>query len=493
MKTKTIAIISILAIVGISILTIFSDRAAAVPFGDCLAYDSFNRTNGSVGSTETAGPYGAVCPSLVWAWSNSNWLVSSNVAVNTPTLSNDQVVNGTFDSDTGWTKGTNWTIGSGTGNITPPGSTSNINQTGDTASVLGSWYYLTFDLSAFSAGSIQISPDSGVTKGAVCNSNNSYKFVIRSNFNGSGRTLLAASSAAQLSIDNVTKKLLTLNTLFNTVNVSTSNVVASVKINMTSGTVAGLVLNLDSSSSPNNFIVAYHDGTNLHLDKSVGGTYTSLINTSNTYVADAILQVTTTRSGDNLLVDVKYNGSTVGTQQTVADAGIINNTNIGLFSTYTANIFDNFYVTSNTANTPTSTQTFTPTRTFTPSNTFTPTDTFTPSTTATKTITNTYTFTWTFTPTWTLTPSNTSTPTSTDTTTHTPTNTATVTKTPTITNTPTETTIPETATYIAAYDYYSSIAQENYPNVVLFSVICGILILGGIIAFTIWFISRRKS
>jgi hypothetical protein len=483
MKTKTIAIISILVIVGISVLTIFSGRAAAVPFGDCLAYDSFNRTNGNMGNTEIVGPYGTACPSLSWAWAApSNWSISTNTAIGSPTIGNNGVTNGTFDSDTSWSKGTNWLISGGTANITPPGSNSNLQNTGGLSSI-GTWYQMTYDILNYSAGNVQASID-GIVKDNTKSANGSYLFINYST--SSDRIYMIANSAASYSTDNITRKPLTLSSLFSTVNISTSNVVASVALTSTAATEAGLILNLDSPSSPSNFILAYHDGINIHLIKVVAGTYSSLINTAATYSAGSSLQVTTTRSGDNLLIDVKYNGSTVGTQQTISDAGIVNNTNIGLFSTYTANAFDNFYVISNTQNTPTATRTSTPTNTFTPSNTSTPTNTFTPSNTATLTPTYTFTFTWTFTP------SNTFTATSTNTITHTPSRTATVTNTPTITDTPTETTIPETATFEAAYKYYTSIAQENYPNVTLLTVICGIVILASIIAFSIWLISRRK-
>jgi hypothetical protein len=485
MKSKYTAIMLASLIIGISIMTLVSRKAAAVPFGDCLAYDSFNRSNGNMGSTEAIGPYGTACPVLAWSWAApSNWSISTNTAIGSPTIGANAVTNGTFESDTSYTKGTNWAISGGTANITPPGSNSNLYNNNGGASAIGTWYQMTYDVLNFTSGTVQASID-GMVKDNAKGANGSYLFINYAT--ATDRVYMLANSTAQLSVDNLTRKPLTLSSLFSTVNASTSNVVASVSVTSTAATQAGLIMNLDSTSTPANFILAYHDGTNVRLIKVVGGTYSSLISAVTAYSAGATLQVTTTRSGANLLVDVKYNGATVGTQQTVSDTGIINNTNVGLFSTYSANVFDNFYVTSNTANTATPTLTSTFTNTFTPSNTFTPTDTHTPSSTATRTHTNTFTATSTFTP------SNTFTATFTNTSTHTPTETATVTDTPTITNTPTETTIPETATYQAAYAYYTTIAQENYPNVVLLSVICGVLILAGIIMFSIWLTSRHKS
>lgn len=100
--------------------------------------------------------------------------------------------------------------------------------------------------------------------------------------------------------------------------------------------------NLDSTSSPANFLIAYHDGTNVKLDKNVGGTYTNLISAAATYSAGATLRVITYTSSGSLKVRVYYNNALVGSEQTVSDAGIISNTKHGLFSTYSGNSFDNF-------------------------------------------------------------------------------------------------------------------------------------------------------
>jgi hypothetical protein len=162
------------------------------------------------------------------------------------------------------------------------------------------------------------------------------------------------------------------------------------------------------------------------------------------------------------------------------------------------------YTPTNTAtatNTATNTPTDTPTYTATvPTATNTPTDTATntPTDTATNTPTETITLTPSHTPTYTLTSSLTFTPTSSNTPTHTATETQTLTpsNTPTITNTPnaTQTLIhgqEHTATYLAAIDYYTGVASSNYPNVIVLSIICGVIILGGV-GFGVVSYLRRK-
>ena len=115
------------------------------------------------------------------------------------------------------------------------------------------------------------------------------------------------------------------------------------------------------------------------------------------------------------------------------------------------------------SNTPTITKTFTPTSSFTPTETFTLTPSYTPSETATATSS--------------LTP--TSSPVPTDT------------RTPTITRTP----IPAavlTGTYETAYTYYSDIAANNYPNVLISSILCLVILLGLITWLVIASVRRKR-
>ena len=96
---------------------------------------------------------------------------------------------------------------------------------------------------------------------------------------------------------------------------------------------------LDSVASPANFLLAYHDGATVKFEKCVGGTYTNLVSISVAFSAGAQLEI---RRPSGNTFQVWYNGSQIGTDQTVNDAGIISNTRYGLFSTYDGNTVSEF-------------------------------------------------------------------------------------------------------------------------------------------------------
>ena len=54
----------ILLLVTVMLLPPFSTADAG--YGDCIAYDTFTRGNGAIGSTETTGPSSEACTSYAW-------------------------------------------------------------------------------------------------------------------------------------------------------------------------------------------------------------------------------------------------------------------------------------------------------------------------------------------------------------------------------------------------------------------------------------------
>lgn len=176
------------------------------------------------------------------------------------------------------------------------------------ALVVGTWYYITAsEVDHFYTGS-----------------------AIGHTFRAAATTALDANNKVQA---------LTLAELPCSLVSSTPSVMATVNYAMTAGKRAGAVLCLDSAASPANFLICYHDGVNLHLDKCVAGTYTSLINTAAILGATPETTISTRRSGANLLVRLYHNSAPVGVETVVSDAGIVDNTLMGLFSTSELNTF----------------------------------------------------------------------------------------------------------------------------------------------------------
>ena len=327
-----------------------------------LASDGFGSTFGStdgLGHAEgIAGGIGSGGGSV--AWTGSTWSVSAGKAINTPTESAELLTDGGLENWTSPTNLTDWTESvSGTSTINQENATTHggsnaarfdIDATDGNARIGQSIAAAADDWVAVrmwarcstTAASIAVSASGGgslVTP--VINLTTSYVEYIRTARLLDNSIGIKRNSAASKSIylDDLSVKKLTLSSLFASLTVSIADVLADVAITLVSGTLAGLVLNLDSTSSPANFVIAYHDGANCKLEKCVAGVYTSVVSAAATYSANAVLRVSKIGTAYRLY----YNNALVG-NGTISDAGIISNTRHGLFSTYSGNQLDNFVV-----------------------------------------------------------------------------------------------------------------------------------------------------
>lgn len=92
----------------------------------------------------------------------------------------------------------------------------------------------------------------------------------------------------------------------------------------------GCVANADSITNPQSFVIALIDKNSILLYKVVSGVWTNLIkSTATSRVAHATLKIENTGT----VYKLYYNGTQVGTDQTITDVEIINNKYAGLFST----------------------------------------------------------------------------------------------------------------------------------------------------------------
>lgn len=296
-----------------------------------LAYDAFTRSDGALGSTETTGPDSQVLSALAWQFTVGIWTISTNKAIATPVPGADVIVNGGFDADSDWTKGAGWAIAAGVATATA--SSADLEQTVPPLTV-GKWYRVQYTVSGFAAGSV--SARVGTTLLPSLGGNGT---VVQYDRADATSFMMRGNSGFSGSIDNVSAKELATAELLASVQVSTADVIADVAVTLIgsgTGRPAGLVLNLDSTSNPQNFILCYLDGIGrCVLDECVAGVYTNKILTAITYSAGAVLRVIR----DGTSCRVFYNGAAVSTVQAMTAN---TNLNHGIFSTDAANSLDGF-------------------------------------------------------------------------------------------------------------------------------------------------------
>jgi hypothetical protein len=277
-------------------------------------------------------------------WNHTGtWSISGSKAINTPVPGAEVIVNGTFASDTVWTKGGGWTIGSGVATRGNNASSSNI-----TPDVLTNhtWYRCSFDHGSVSNGAFRPLYQTDLTEAGVTGSGTA---ALSSFLARGGTTAGIRATAGNMSgtVDNVSYKPLNMASLILTQNFGVTDANIEVEVTMPSaGTHAvGVIACLDNASNPMNYLLCWmvRGGANCQIfrAKCVAGVYTEFIAQGATY-ADGntigINKVGTT-------VEYMYDGAQIGLDATVDDSTVINNTVFGVFSTHPDNTLDNFAIT----------------------------------------------------------------------------------------------------------------------------------------------------
>jgi hypothetical protein len=268
----------------------------------------------------------------------STWSVSGGKAVNTPTLGAEILSDTGFDTACGvnWGCQAAWSISGGKAVATAAGGSLIYENRAGTLDV---WYNFGATTTASSGyGQFYLH---GVSTFPLWSAVGPASYV-GTKRSTAGSPLVAAVFNGTGTVDYISLKSISLPSLFLTAPLSTANVFASADLTVTAGTQSGLVLNLDSASNPQNFVIGYTDNGTCYLEKNVGGTYTNLINTATgcTYSAGASMKAWK----DGTAYRLYYNNAFIGSQQTVSDAGIKDNKLHGLFSTSDQNSTDNLVI-----------------------------------------------------------------------------------------------------------------------------------------------------
>jgi hypothetical protein len=210
-----------------------------------------------------------------------------------------------------------------------------------TVATVGKFYAISVDVANRASGNI--APSFSLVR--QLSDNGSYVWTARADV--PFLTVRSRNSPVNLTIDNVSLKELPFSSCMAGYETGKSNVSCKAGFSLDSYINAGIVLNLDDTVSPQNFVLAYMDrfqGTErIRLDKYVSGVISNLISIPFTYSEGAELKVE--KSGTTY--KVFYGGTQVGTDQTISDASIIDNTKHGAFSTSADSVINNLEIRRN--------------------------------------------------------------------------------------------------------------------------------------------------
>ena len=303
-----------------------------------------------LGHAETSG-VGSGGSGVSWSNVGGGWSVSGGKAINTPSTGGELLADGDMEiaGVANWTDVGTPTTKAKSSSIVHGGtqslhiiSSGNFNGAQTTLSaVAGKWYKVSGWLYAASGDAQILCSIAGGTANKVHSSASWSQFlaVIRETTTTTRQIICRcqATLPSDQYYDDISVVELALSSLLSLHASSTPDVFAGIDLTVTTGTQSGLALNWDSSSSPANGVIAYHDGTNCKLEKCVAGVWTTVVSAAATYSANARIVVSKIGTAYRLY----YNNALVGSG-TISDAGIINNTLHGLFSTDSSNTLDNY-------------------------------------------------------------------------------------------------------------------------------------------------------
>lgn len=116
----------------------------------------------------------------------------------------DLVTNGTFDSDTYWSKDTYWTISSGTANIVSTSTVQYLTQSSPSSSISGKVYVITGEISNYVSGNLTVRFNSSYSSTSA-SGNGKFTLLVTANANNAVFRMYA-SPYSSFSIDNISVK-----------------------------------------------------------------------------------------------------------------------------------------------------------------------------------------------------------------------------------------------------------------------------------------------
>lgn len=284
-------------------------------------------------------------------WTGSTWAEDgSGYLYATPSLGPELLTNGNMETGT---PPSNWTLtsssiltastertgGSGTRSLNVERGSADYSALQAHSLNDGEWVKLDYWYRCLTSTSAAMLINSGsmMTFAGVATTWTQKTLTGRKTGTGSGqyRLHVVGSTGNQAEFDDLSAKLIVPASLFATFQSTSAGTRVGARIvTLETGEQAGVVSRLDSATNPRNYVIAVHDGLSIRFTKCVAGICTSLETTTVTYVSDALIEIVWVT---NTTCEAWYNGSKVGSTQTVSDAGIISNARYGLISTSALN------------------------------------------------------------------------------------------------------------------------------------------------------------
>ena len=283
-----------------------------------------------LGGGRLAVPVPVLGAELITDGGLENWNSATDLTSWTETLSGTSTVNRESSGVHGGTYASRHDIDAGGGNA-------KIEQA---LTAAAGWFHTVYWAKRSTAGSVRLVL--GATNGTIRNAMATWTEYIETLRAGANPTVAlqrAAGTSISLYFDDVSIKAIILASMFS-VRPFTTHMTTKAKATVVSGTRAGVVANLDSTSNPQNFVIVSHDGVQTaRMSKCVAGTYTEWSATV-AYVAGAYVEVRRPAGGD--IWQMFYNGNQVIADQTISDAAIKAATLHGMFNTYAGNTLSGF-------------------------------------------------------------------------------------------------------------------------------------------------------
>lgn len=279
-----------------------------------------------------------------YRWYAPAWAINGEgYAYANPTLGPELFTNGAFAADANWTKGAGWTIAGGVAVGSSVGASGALTQN---VRVDLLPYVFTCDIPTHTGGVLR--PTDSAAYGAGFTAPGAGQTATRFPSQTGLAGLIGNASAWSGTVDNLSAKLITqvAHAGLRAMNVRQVGIrIRATDINH-SIQLYGWSDSYPLIEADNCVRITVTPATGqpfrIRLSKQVNGAFTTIVNlTSVTFVQDALLEI---RRPSGNTFQLWYNGTQVGTDVTVSDASVINNTLFSMISLHPTTLISEFQI-----------------------------------------------------------------------------------------------------------------------------------------------------